>query len=688
MFTKPTGRFVVGLILLNLFAVASAQPPVPEAAVAPERNIPGGNEPQVLDGAPLHEAFARPLALEAQAILVDRSPPEPINEVPPEDRPEGSNVHWLPGYWYFDAERDDFVWISGLWRNFPPGRTWVPGEWQQVEEGFQWVAGYWAEAQALEQPLLPLPPATLEVGPSSPAPAANYLWAPGCWQWQGASYAWQAGYWYAGQPNWVWVPSHYSFTPRGVVYVRGYWDYPLVRRGLLCAPVYWGSGFRLGTGFTYRPQTFINSSLLVSNLFLDHHHGRYYYGCGWGAGGNLPTWLKPWSHRSYSRWGRYYGGNKIYDPLWTHFRWDGHGRNVHGKFRHQDLVRTTRITTKTSRHDLLRDLDRLSVVQRKSLKLHRNDAAELTKFHTQAKQLQQFDRSKVIREQTVKGKPSTRSQTQRGAQVAGAKQPTVKRTQFDDQGKRTQTSGRGTRDRVVTNQTQANNRFKNNQTTIKQQKAILEKQQAQIQAAKRQSLDARTRTRNQTKVANDSAAAEQLRRSTQLRSNPFAKSTEQREVSPFQSQLAKQRESTRNLQNSNARAQSLQNQRIQQYLNSRMNRNGFSQATTNNGQLSRATSSISQPGTRTPYNQRAAKPLTFGNQRTTRPSNTGNITRSSRNTATTTQTRPSYRPSTRSAFPSARQPQQAGRSVTTQSRSFSGSRNFSQQVRGGFKKAP
>ncbi len=681
MFTKPTGLSVVGVTLLSLFSVADAQPPVPKAAVAADQNVIVADEPEVLDGAPLHEAFARPLALEAQAIVVDRSPPEPINELPPEDRPEGSNVHWLPGYWYFDVERDDFVWISGLWRNFPPGRTWVPGEWQQVEAGFQWVAGYWAEAQAQEQQLLPLPPPTLEVGPSSPAPAANYLWAPGCWQWQGASYAWQAGYWYAGQPNWVWVPSHYSFTPRGVVYVRGYWDYPLVRRGLLCAPVYWGPGFRLGTGFAYRPHTFINSSLLVTNLFLDHHHGRYYYGRGWAAGGNLPPWLKPWSHRSYSRWGRYHGGNKIYDPLWTHFRWDGHGRNVHGKFRHQDLARTRRVTTKTTRNDLFRDLDRLSVAQRKALKLHRNNADELTKFRTQAKQLQQFDRSKVLREQIAKGKQPTRIQTQRSSQLAGAKDPTVKRTQVGDQGKRTQTgnrtSGRSNRDRVVTSQTPANDRSNNKNATIQHQ-TNLAKQQARNQAAKRQSFDARARTRNQTKTASDSNAAAQLRRNAQLRSNSLAKSADQRGLSTFQSQLAKQRETTRSLQNSNASARSLQNQKIQQYLNSRMNRNGFSRTTTNNG----------RPSIRTPYNQRAAKPSTLGSQTTTRPQNFGNFTRSSRNTTTNTQSRPSYRPSTRNAFPSAQQSQQAGRSVTTQSRNFSGSRNVGRQVRSSFKKAP
>ena len=43
-------------------------------------------------------------------------PPEPIEELPPEYRPDGDNVRWIPGYWAWDDERQDFLWISGLWR--------------------------------------------------------------------------------------------------------------------------------------------------------------------------------------------------------------------------------------------------------------------------------------------------------------------------------------------------------------------------------------------------------------------------------------------------------------------------------------------------------------------------------------------------------------------------------------------
>ena len=45
-----------------------------------------------------------------------------IDEVPPEYKPEGENVQWIPGYWAWDVAQSDFIWVSGLWRDVPPGR--------------------------------------------------------------------------------------------------------------------------------------------------------------------------------------------------------------------------------------------------------------------------------------------------------------------------------------------------------------------------------------------------------------------------------------------------------------------------------------------------------------------------------------------------------------------------------------
>lgn len=432
MYSRLVGSAALFVILIGFDSTAVAQPPTPDAAQAPQLAPPRPEnqataEPEVLEGGPLHEAFAHPLALEAKPIVINREPPEPIEELPPEERPAGDNVNWLPGYWLFDIERDDFVWVSGLWRNFPPGRTWVPGEWQQVEAGYQWMAGYWAESQIQQQALLPAPPVNLEQGPSSPAPGDNYLWTPGCWQWQGVSYAWQPGFWYVGQPDWVWIPNHYSYTPRGVVYVRGYWDYPLARRGILYAPVYWGAGFHARTNYIYRPRTLVNTGLLVANLFLDHRHGRYYYGRSWGIGRNVPSWLSPWGNNLYSHWGRHHGRSNLYDPLWSHFRWDGHGKHGHGKFNHQQLAaqKRTRIRT-TKADDLFRTVDRLTTAERKSLKLQQNNTQDLAKFRKQAEKYRNFDRAKMIRDQRLTGK-TDRALVQGKSQIAGNRNSTEQR---------------------------------------------------------------------------------------------------------------------------------------------------------------------------------------------------------------------------------------------------------------------
>lgn len=47
-------------------------------------------------------------------------------------------------------EREDFLWVSGIWRDLPPGRQWMPGYWAEVESGYQWISGYWADAAQTE----------------------------------------------------------------------------------------------------------------------------------------------------------------------------------------------------------------------------------------------------------------------------------------------------------------------------------------------------------------------------------------------------------------------------------------------------------------------------------------------------------------------------------------------------------
>src|SRR3954465_10106698 len=120
-------------VLVGIFLVLPALTRVgnlkAQEVLAPPSDSRG---PEVLARGPVHEAFAEPLNLQAtEPLVVDATPPRPVEELPPEERPEGNNVQWIPGYWAWDADRNDFLWVSGVWRDCPPGQRWVPGYWNQ-----------------------------------------------------------------------------------------------------------------------------------------------------------------------------------------------------------------------------------------------------------------------------------------------------------------------------------------------------------------------------------------------------------------------------------------------------------------------------------------------------------------------------------------------------------------------------
>lgn len=303
----------------------------PSDGIAPDDGI------QILTRGPIHEAFAETIVYNpTPGIVVAKSPPAAIEEVPPDQRPEGANVAWIPGYWSWDDERNDFLWVSGIWRALPPGRQWIPGYWGGSDQGSQWTSGYWADAKASEVEYLPEPPATVESGPNVAAPSADDSWLPGSWVWQQSRYAWRPGYWATVRPDWVWSPAHYVWAPRGYVFVEGYWDYSVDRRGVLFAPVFFNASVYSRRGFFYSPTTVIDSGVFSDQLFLRPNYGHYYFGDYYAAGYANAGFYPSFSYQS-SRFG--------YDPVFAHQNWEhrsepGWGRNVQANFQnrrdHQD----------------------------------------------------------------------------------------------------------------------------------------------------------------------------------------------------------------------------------------------------------------------------------------------------------------------------------------------------------------
>jgi hypothetical protein len=236
---------------------------------------------EVLARGPVHEAYAEPSEREPKPTpIVPKEPPKPIEELPPDQKPEGDNVQWMPGYWQWDDEKKDFLWVSGFWRNAPPGRAWVPGSWRQAGDGWQWTGGFWAAAQGQKAQVeyLPQPPAPLdESGPATPAPSENHIYVPGTWVYRDR-YVWQPGYWTEFRPGWVWVAAHYRWTPAGFVFIDGYWDFPLADRGILFAPVFIPPAVFSAPTFVFTPTFVVQENCLFGALFCRRGFGAYYFG--------------------------------------------------------------------------------------------------------------------------------------------------------------------------------------------------------------------------------------------------------------------------------------------------------------------------------------------------------------------------------------------------------------------------
>jgi hypothetical protein len=333
------------LLAVPIAAIMSAallnaqQPPPPTPAPIPAGGAPAGVEE--LARGPVHEAFGRPLVFDPQpGPIAPKEPPAAVEEVPPDEKPAGDNVAWIPGYWAWDDDQKQFIWVSGFWRDLPPGQSWVPGYWTHADQGAQWVSGYWAAAGttdgAADVQYLAQPPETLEAGPPGAAPSDDQIWVPGLWVWQTNRYAWRPGFWATGYPDWVWTPARYQWSPLGYAYVPGFWDYPLWRRGLLFAPVAFNTGVAVQT---FTPRLALNPAYLGYDLFVRPQTGSYFFG-NYYANNYLQAGYYPWFSFHNTRFG--------YDPLFAHtdwvyarqnIDWEAHLRQVYYERRDQPAAR-------------------------------------------------------------------------------------------------------------------------------------------------------------------------------------------------------------------------------------------------------------------------------------------------------------------------------------------------------------
>jgi len=117
-------RILIPVALLAAGFVALGPAPSQDPQPQDQRGV------EVMARGPVHEAYAQPTDATPEAgPIVKKQPHELIAEEPPEQKPEGDNVEWIPCYWAWDDDSTDYIWVSGFWREAPPGRVWVAGYW-------------------------------------------------------------------------------------------------------------------------------------------------------------------------------------------------------------------------------------------------------------------------------------------------------------------------------------------------------------------------------------------------------------------------------------------------------------------------------------------------------------------------------------------------------------------------------
>ncbi|MBW2180103.1 MAG: hypothetical protein JRG81_07020, partial [Deltaproteobacteria bacterium] len=148
--------------------------------------------------------------------------------------------------------------------------------------------------------------------------------------WSYGHYSWRPGYWTQMRPDWVWVPAYYVWTPHGYIYAGGYWDYPIVRRGILFAPVYFHPHFIHRVVFSFRPGFVIGLNVFSDNLFIRPKYRHYYFG----------NYYAPKYHkRGIYPWFSQHTRKNGHDPIYAHQRWKkrrnnrGWETNLHTNFK-------------------------------------------------------------------------------------------------------------------------------------------------------------------------------------------------------------------------------------------------------------------------------------------------------------------------------------------------------------------
>ena len=252
---------------------------------------------------PVHEAFLSTTTESFILSAITLDPPPAIKEIVPASL--NSQWIWIPGYWEWSTELNNFIWMTGVWRQPPPAHVWISSEWIRTDKGWVRLKGFWSlsSADKLYAILTPPPDSIEEQIPFMSD--LEMFWAPGAWTYEAfqEKYLWSPGRWVAFNKNWILIPTRYVWRPKGYLCIPAYWDWPLEQVGACYSPLEINFAARSSVIFT--PKTPLELNEVIARLFFYYpdflsafqHHLHFHFDF-WEAFEFTPPW---WAWNSW--WG-------------------------------------------------------------------------------------------------------------------------------------------------------------------------------------------------------------------------------------------------------------------------------------------------------------------------------------------------------------------------------------------------